>query len=94
MINAIKEFWQRSYRSDPRAFLAETVASVAVVTANTMLAITAAAPPMYLIYPINFVAAVFSVYAYRRRGLAWPLLITGYFIVMQWFGFGRSLGWW
>lgn len=90
----VKQFWVRSYQSDRRAFAAETVASVAVVTGNTLLAFTAANPPMYLIYPINFVSAVFSVYAYRRRGLAWPLVITGYFIIMQWFGFGRSLGWW
>lgn len=90
----VKQFWVRSYQSDRKAFAAETVASVAVVTGNTILAFTAAHPPMYLIYPINFVSAVFSVYAYRRRGLAWPLVITGYFIVMQWFGFGRSLGWW
>ncbi len=90
----VKQFWVRSYQSDRKAFAAETVASVAVVTGNTLLAFTAAAPPMYIIYPINFVSAVFSVYAYKRRGLAWPLVITGYFILMQWFGFGRSLGWW
>ena len=90
----VKQFWVRSYTSDRKAFMAETIASVAVVTGNTMLALTANAPPMYLIYPINFVSAVFSIYAYRRRGLAWPLVITGYFILMQWFGFGRSLGWW
>jgi hypothetical protein len=90
----VKQFWQRSYSSDQKAFWAETIASIAVVTGNTLLAVTADAPPMYIIYPINFVSAVFSVYAYRRRGLAWPLVITSYFIVMQWFGFGRSLGWW
>jgi hypothetical protein len=90
----VKEFWVRSYTSDKKAFFAETVASVAVVVGNTTLAFTANHPPMYFIYPINFLSAVFSIYAYRRRGLAWPLVITGYFIIMQWFGFGRSLGWW
>ena len=90
----VKEFWIRSYTSDPKAFYAETIAFVTVVIGNTTLAVTANDPPMHIIYPINFVAAVFSVYAYKRRGVAWPLVFTSYFILMQWFGFGRSLGWW
>jgi len=89
-----REFWVNSYRSDRRAFYWETIAAICLFTSTTMLAITADAPPMSWIYPINFVGAVFSTLSFLRRGAGWPLVMTIYFMHLHVFGFGRSLGWW
>jgi hypothetical protein len=90
----VKDFWIRSYVSDRRAFYYETVASICVFISMTWIAVMAYHPPMHLIYPISFVGAVFSVAAFRRRGVAWPLVMTSYFGMLHIFGFGRALTWW
>lgn len=90
----VKEFWVRSYTSDRKAFYLEMVASILVVISTTSIALTADDPPMHLIYPITFASALVSIWAYIRRGVAWPLLITTYFSFVHIFGFGRAMGWW
>lgn len=92
--NKIKEFWVRSYTSDKKAFYLEMIASVLVVVSTTSIAVTADNPPMHFIYPITFTSALVSIWAYIRRGVAWPLLITTYFSFVHVFGFGRAMGWW
>ncbi len=91
--NKVRDFWVRSYTSDRRAFYAETVASIAVFTSMTWIAVTAQHPPMHLIYPISFIGAVFSIYSFLRRGAGWPLVMTSYFACLHCFGFGRAMGW-
>jgi hypothetical protein len=49
---------------------------------------------MAWIYPGFFVGSVAGVYAYWRRELMWPLLLTGYFACVNVFGFGRAVNWW
>jgi len=93
-LNKIKEFWVKSYTSDRKAFYLEMVASILVVISTTSIAVTADNPPMHLIYPVTFASALVSIWAYIRRGVAWPLLITTYFSFVHIFGFGRALGWW
>jgi hypothetical protein len=90
----IKEFWVRSYTSDRKAFYLEMIASILVVISTTSIAITADNPPMHLIYPVTFVSALVSIWAYIRRGVAWPLLMTTYFAFVHIFGFGRAMLWW
>jgi hypothetical protein len=34
------------------------------------------------------------VLGYIRRGLAWPMMLTAYFCVVNVFGFGVSMLWW
>lgn len=92
--NKIKEFWVRSYTSDRKAFYLEMVASILVIISTTSIAVTADNPPMHLIYPITFTSALVSIWAYIRRGVAWPLLITIYFSFVHIFGFGRAMLWW
>jgi hypothetical protein len=89
-----REFWIRSYTSDRRAFYYETISALCLITGTMMLAITADSPPMYWIYPINFVGGVFSTLSFLRRGAGWPLVMTIYFMHVHVFGFGRSLSWW
>jgi hypothetical protein len=90
----VKTFWVKSYTTDRRAFWYETIAALCLFTSTTFLAITADAPPMYWIYPINFVGAVFSTLSFLRRGAGWPLVMTIYFMHLHVFGFGRSLAVW
>lgn len=92
--SATRDFWLRSYHSDRTAFWYETVSAVCLFTATTTLALTADQPNMTVIYPINFVGAVFSTLSFLRRGAGWPLVMTIYFMHLHVFGFGRSLGWW
>ncbi len=89
-----RDFWVRSYQSDRRAFYYETISAICIFTSTTMLALTAQNPSMWIIYPINFVGAVFSTLSFLRRGAGWPLVMTVYFMHLHVFGFGRSLAWW
>jgi hypothetical protein len=90
----IKEFWVRSYTSDRKAFYLEMAASILVIFTTTAIAVTANNPPMHLIYPLSFASALISIWAYIRRGVAWPLLLTCYFACVHVFGFGRAMLWW
>ena len=90
----VKQFWKKSYRSDPTAFGFELTSFVFTVAASLYLAITADAPDMRYVYPGFFVGSITGAYAYLRRGLAWPLVLTSYFAMVNIFGFGVALYWW
>lgn len=94
IVRRIKHFWSANYRSDPVAFWLDMVSFVFTVGASLTLAITAQQPKMWLIYPGFFLGAVTSFWANYRRGVAWTMLLTFYFAVVNVFGFGRALGWW
>ena len=94
MINRIKDFWLSSYHSDKIAFTFELISFVFTVAASLTLAFTAYNPNMALVYPGFFIGSITGVYAYYRRMLAWPMLLTGYFAVINVFGFGVALRWW
>lgn len=87
------EFFKRSYQSDKIAFFFEIVSTIFTVTASITLAVNAANPNMSIVYPGFFLGAVTSAYAYYRRSLAWPLLLTLYFAVINIIGFSRSMRW-
>jgi len=90
----IREFWSASFRSDPRAFVLELISFSVTVVASAMMAYTAANPDMRVIYPIFFVGSFAGCWAYFRRQLAWPMLLTAYFMTMNIWGFGRAMFWW
>lgn len=94
MINRIKEFWLSSYHSDKIAFGFEIISFVFTVGASLTLAFTAQNPNMAVIYPGFFIGSITAVYAYYRRMLAWPMLLTAYFAVVNVFGFGVANRWW
>ena len=93
-MNKIKDFWVRSYTSDPTAFVFEMASFILNVYASLALALTAVDPNLRLIYPAYVVGAVFAVIACYRRSLAWPLLMTGYFAAVNFLGLGVAWGWW
>jgi hypothetical protein len=90
----IKKFWLSSYHSDHTAFYFELVSFIFTVSASLTLAITAKNPNMMFVYPGFFVGSVTQCYASYRRGAAWVMMITGYFAVVNVFGFGVAAGWW
>jgi hypothetical protein len=90
----IKEFWITSYHSDKTAFLFEILSFVFTVSASMYLAINALSPDMRFVYPGFFIGALSGAYAYYRRGLLWPLLLTSYFTIVNVAGFGVSMRWW
>jgi hypothetical protein len=94
MIKRIVEFWTNSYRSDRTAFAFELVSFLFTVAASLTLAMTAYNPNMVLIYPGFFVGSITGAYAFYRRKLAWPMLLTGYFAVVNVFGFSVAKGFW
>jgi hypothetical protein len=89
-----REFWSASFRSDPWAFGLELISFAVTVVASFMMAFTAAQPDMTVIYPIFFVGSAASCWAYIRRGLACPVMLTTYFMAMNVYGFGRAVFWW
>lgn len=93
-MNKLKEFWLNSYNSDKTAFWFELVSFITTVAASLTLAITAANPNMSLVYPGFFIGSVTGAYAYYRRGIPWPLLLTSYFACVNVFGYGVAVRWW
>ena len=94
MINKIKNFWLHSYETDKTAFYFELISFVFTVGASLTLALTADAPDMTIVYPFFFLGSQTAVYAYYRRKLAWPMMLTTYFGFVNVFGFGVAIGWW
>jgi hypothetical protein len=90
----VVDFWSNSYKSDKVAFWFELISFIFTIAASLTLAITAKDPNMAIVYPGFFIGSVTGVYAFWRRGLAWPLVLTGYFACVNVFGFGRAVAWW
>ena len=88
------DFWSNSYRSDRIAFTFELISFIFTVGASMTLAINADNPNMLIVYPAFFVGSVTQCYAATRRGAAWVMLLTGYFAVINVFGYGVASGWW
>ena len=93
-MNKIKKFWLQSYRSDKIAFYFELVSFIFTVGASMTLALTADQPDMRIVYPCFFIGSLTATYAHYRRELAWPMILVGYFSIMNVFGFGVANGWW
>lgn len=87
MINRINVFFKHGYNSDPVAFMLEMISFIFTVGASTVLAFTADAPDMRIVYPFFLIGSVTAAYANYRRKLAWPMLVTTYFIGANIFGF-------
>jgi len=93
-MNKIKKFWLQLYRSDKIAFYFELVSFIFTVGASMTLALTADQPDMRIVYPGFFIGSLTATYAHYRRELAWPMILVGYFSIMNVFGFGVANGWW
>jgi hypothetical protein len=89
----MKNFWIRSYTTDKIAFLFEMVSFIFTVSASLTLALTARDPNMLNIYPLFFIGSSTQCYASYRRGAAWVTLLTGYFAIINVFGYGIAAGW-
>lgn len=94
MVESVKKFWSASFRSDPRAFGLEMISFTVTIMASFLMALTAANPDMTVIYPIFFIGSLAGCWAYFRRQLAWPMMLTAYFMIINVFGFGRAMLWW
>lgn len=86
-------FFKQSYESDKVAFGFEMFSTVVTIAASLTLAINAAQPDMRIVYPGFFIGSLTAVYAYYRRTLAWPLVLTSYFACVNVLGFSRAMGW-
>ena len=93
MVN-IKQFWVKSYPSDKVAFWFELVSFIFTVHASMMLALTADNPNMLMVYPGFLIGSITQAYASYRRGAAWVMMITLYFVVVNIIGIGVALGTW
>jgi hypothetical protein len=71
----------------------ELISFITTVGSSGVLAFTADAPNMALIYPGFFVGSVAGAIAYYRRGLGFPLLLTGWFACINVIGY-VAVGWW
>lgn len=90
----IIDFWSSSYHSDRVAFFFELISFVFTVGASLTLALNADSPDMRIVYPFFFIGSWTAVYAYYRRKLAWPMMLTTYFGFVNVFGFGVAMQWW
>jgi len=94
MFTKVRSFWLRSFESDRTAFYFELVSFIFTVGASLTLAITATDPDMTIIYPGFFIGAVTQCYAAYRRNAAFVMMVTGYFAVINVYGYGVASYWW
>jgi len=94
MLNKVRSFWLRSFESDRTAFYFELVSFIFTVGASLTLAITALDPDMTIVYPMFFVGATTQCYASYRREAAFVMMITGYFSIINVYGYGVASYWW
>ena len=87
------DFWRSSYESDKVAFYLELSSFIFTVGASATLAFTAAAPDMRIVYPFFLLGSVTGLLGYIRRKLAWPMMLTGWFVLVNIFGLGVAMGW-
>jgi hypothetical protein len=92
-MNKVIDFWTSSYKSDKVAFFYELISFVFTVGASATLAFTAADPDLRIVYPFFLIGSVTGFLGYIRRKLAWPMMLTGWFIIVNLFGFGVAMGW-
>jgi hypothetical protein len=88
----MKKVWVNSLQADRPAILFERVSCVVTVGASMTLALTARDPNMLHIYPLFFVGSSTQCYAAYRRGAAWVTLLTGYFAIINVFGYMVAKG--
>jgi|TARA_X000000950_G_C13847356_1_gene632997 hypothetical protein len=93
-LQKILDFWTNSYHSDRTAFAFELISFIFTVGASMTLAINADNPNMLIVYPAFFVGSITQCYAATRRGAAWVMLLTGYFAIINVFGYGVAAQWW
>lgn len=91
-MNKVAQFWVNSYKSDQIAFSFELVSFIFTVAASLTLALTALDPNMVLVYPLFFIGSTTQCYASMRRGAAWVMLLTGWFVCVNVFGFLVATG--
>jgi len=94
MFAKVRSFWLRSYESDRTAFYFELVSFIFTVGASLTLAITALNPDMTIVYPGFLVGALTQCYASYRREAAFVMMITGYFAIINVYGYGVASYWW
>jgi len=94
VITKIVNFWRHSWETDRKAFVAELISFILTVGASLTLAVTADQPDMRLVYPGFFLGSIAGLYGYYRRKLAWPMMLTFYFLFVNIFGFGVAMLWW
>ena len=94
MVDKVRSFWLRSFESDRTAFYFELVSFIFTVGASLTLAITALDPDMTIVYPMFFVVATTQCYASYRREAAFVMMITGYFSIINVYGYGVASYWW
>jgi len=94
ILDQVKAFWLKSYRSDKTAFFFELVSFIFTVGASLTLAINAKDPNMLYVYPGFFIGSITQCYASFRRGAAWVMMLTFYFSLVNVFGFGIASNWW
>jgi len=83
--------FQKSFQSDPNAFLFEAISFVFIICASLTLAINAADPDMKLVYPFFIIGNTLQAYAAYRRGSVWLLILTFYFTIINILGLCVSL---
>lgn len=92
-MKSVKLFVMESYHTDKVAFWFEVISFLLTVASSLSLAVTADAPDMRIVYPGFFLGSIAATYAYYRRKLALPMLLTTYFIVINIIGFCVAMGW-
>ncbi len=89
----MKNLIKQSYESDKLAFIFESISCIMAISSSMYLSIMTNDAVMIFVFSAFLISAISGIIAFYRRGLAWPLVLNVYFVLINLFGIGRTLGW-
>jgi hypothetical protein len=90
----MKNLIKQSYESDKIAFIFESISCLLAILSSMYLSLMTNDAIMIFVFSAFLISAISGVIAFYIRGLAWPLILNVYFILINLFGIGRTLDWW
>ena len=87
LLSQIQKSLIRSWRRDRVTFIYELIGVGFTIAGSLLLALTAEAPNMLMVFPLYEVGSVSLLYAYYRMHAVWSIVLTSYFVIINIVGF-------
>ena len=82
----MKNLIKQSYESDKIAFIFESISCLLAISSSMYLSLMTNDAIMIFVFSAFLISAISGVIAFYIRGLAWPLILNVYFILINLFG--------
>lgn len=87
LLGQIQKSLIESWRRDRTTFIYELIGVGFTIAGSLLLALTAEAPNMLMIFPLYEVGSISLLCAYYRMHAVWSIMLTSYFAIINVVGF-------